>query len=324
MSSRRLLLCLAAVATLATVVLALVGQIGLAVAALSVAIAAMFGWLVLWARRMNGSVGRIEERVARDGAPRSATDAVRADVATLSRQLDQVRVDQGRQADRAYRQTADLASLVQRTPSLTTELGRVTQRLVRHDRPMPELGGWAMTPSTLIWILDLIGTGRVSRILECGSGSSTVWFALALEQRGGQGRVVSLESSPTYAEETRRRLAELDLGERADVLTAELVDLELPGRPPQPWFDASVLPADAVGMDLLFVDGPVGSIAPEARYPALPVLGHRLAADGLVVLDDSARGDEQRIIEQWSSQDVDGRRYEVFRELDRATAFRPV
>jgi predicted O-methyltransferase YrrM len=233
-------------------------------------------------------------------------------------------VDQGRQADRAYRQTADLASLVQRTPSLTTELGRITQRLVRHDRPMPELGGWAMTPSTLIWILDLIGTGRVSRILECGSGSSTVWFALALEQRGGPGRVVSLESSPTYADETRRRLAELGLGERADVRTAELVELELPGRPPQPWFDTSVLPDDAVGMDLLFVDGPVGSIAREARYPALPVLGSRLAPDGLVVLDDSARGDEQRIIEQWQDLDVDGRRYEVFRELDRATAFRPV
>ena len=75
--------------------------------------------------------------MARREAPPTLCEA---DVATLSRQLDQVRVDQGRQADRAYRQTADLASLVQRTPSLTTELGRVTRRLVRHNGDSPS---WA-------------------------------------------------------------------------------------------------------------------------------------------------------------------------------------
>ena len=97
---------------------------------------------------------------------------------------------------RLIRDLYGLRVLVQRTPSATAELDRVYRRLVHHDRPMPELGGWAMTSPTLVWAVDQISSGRVSTILECGSGSSTVWFALALEQRGGPGRIVSLESSP--------------------------------------------------------------------------------------------------------------------------------
>jgi hypothetical protein len=133
-----------------------------------------------------------------------------------------------------------------------------------------------------------------------------------------------LESSPEYADQTRARLDELGLAHRATVLTAPLVDLELPGRAPQKWFDVAVLPDDVADMDLLFVDGPVGDVAPEARYPALPVLAQRLADDAWVVLDDTGRRDERSIVELWSSQAHGGRRFAVIHELDRATAFRGV
>ena len=213
---------------------------------------------------------------------------------------------------------------VQRTPSLTTELGRVYRRLVHHDHPMPELGGWAMTSATLVWAVEQIASGRVSTILECGSGSSTVWFALALEQRGTPGGIVSLESSPEYADETRARLEELGLAHRAQVLTAPLVDLDLPGRATQRWFDPSMLPHEITDVDLLFVDGPVGDTSPQARYPALPVLADRLTDNALVLLDDTNRADETQIIKLWSAQVHGGRRYEVVQQLDRATVLRGV
>jgi predicted O-methyltransferase YrrM len=218
----------------------------------------------------------------------------------------------------------DLSSLVQRTPSATVELGRVYQRLVRHERPMPELGGWAMTSSTLVWVVDQIYSGRVSTIIECGSGSSTVWLALALEQRGADGRIVSLESSAEYAERTRGRLAELGLSHRALVLTAPLVDCNLPNRPTQPWFDLSALPEDLAGVDLLFVDGPLGNTSPQARYPALPVFADRLAADALVLLDDTWRTPERQIVQSWSAESYAGRRFAVTEELDRATVLQAV
>ena len=108
------------------------------------------------------------------------------------------------------------------------------------------------------------------------------------------------------------------------MLTASLVDLDLPGRDPQPWYDLSVLADEIAGFDLLFVDGPVGDTAPQARYPALPALADRLTDDALVLLDDSNRGSEKQVIALWSAETHGGRRYEVVHELDRATVLRGV
>jgi predicted O-methyltransferase YrrM len=209
---------------------------------------------------------------------------------------------------------------VQRTPSVTHELGRVYDRLVDHDRPMPELGDWAISPSTLIWMLDRLSDSSVQTILELGSGSSTIWFATALAKRGGEGRVVALESNADYAESTRTELAKHGLRDRAQVLYAPLVDTAVPGRENQPWFDISVLP-DLPPVDLLFVDGPAGAIANQVRYPAYPLLADRLAPGATVVLDDTGRPAEAAIVKAWKQQSFRGRRLREVRRLDRATAF---
>jgi predicted O-methyltransferase YrrM len=330
--NRRVVLYLVAVAASATVVLALAGRVDLAIAALAVTVVSMFGWLVLWARALNASVARIDAKVDRQGAQNlEQIGELGAGFGSLNSKLDSTKQYVERRADahdvtlgRMRRDVANVHASIQRTPSVTTELSRVYQRLVHHDRPMPEIGGWAMTGATLVWVLDQISRGRVSTILECGSGSSTVWFALALEQRGTPGWIVSLESSSEYADETRGRLEELGLAHRAAVLTAPLVDLDMPGRATQPWFDRSVLSDDVTGVDLLFVDGPVADVAPEARYPALPVLADRLSDDALVLLDDASRPDERHITELWCAEAHGGRRYQVLRRLDRSIVFRTV
>ena len=332
MINRRFVLYVVALATVATVALGLLGRTELAIAALAVATMSSFGWIVLWARALNARLAQIGGEIERQGARNlKQVEEFMTAIESLDAGLSSTRQYVARRADahddklgRLRREVYSVNVSVQRTPSATTELGRVYRRLVRHDHPMPELGGWAMTSATLVWVVDQIASGHVSTILECGSGSSTVWFALALEQRGTAGRIMSLESSAEYADQTRARLAELGLGHRAQVLTAPLIDLDLPGRATQPWFDLSVLPDDITGVDLLFVDGPVGDTSPQARYPALPVLADRLTGNALVLLDDSGRAHEKQIIEQWTAKTHGGRRYEVIHELDRATALRSV
>ena len=209
---------------------------------------------------------------------------------------------------------------VQRTPSVTQELRRAYDRVIDHDRPMPELGDWAMSASTLVWILDRISGSSVRTILECGSGSSTIWFATALAHRGGEGKVIALESSAEYAELTRADLARHGLQDRAVVLHAPLIETVVAERASQPWFDLSVLP-DLPPVDLLFVDAPVGGIARQARYPAYPLLADRLAPGAAVVLDDTGRPDEAAIVKLWKQESFHGRRLAEVRRLDRATAF---
>ena len=58
MSKRRVVLYVIALATTVTLVLALLNRSQLAIAALAIALVAMFGWVVLWARALNARVAR--------------------------------------------------------------------------------------------------------------------------------------------------------------------------------------------------------------------------------------------------------------------------
>lgn len=209
---------------------------------------------------------------------------------------------------------------LERNPGLTVDLARAYDRLVDHHHRMPELGGWALTPSTLLWILDHLESTSPETVLECGSGSSTIWIATALRRLRNDGHVIALESSEEYASLTRDLLNHLDLTAFATVLHAPLVETPLPGRDAQPWFDLSQLVLHGP-VDLLFVDGPVGATAPEARYPAFPLLAKYLAADATVVLDDTTRQDEARIADLWCQEIHHGRRLREVRTIDRSTVF---
>jgi predicted O-methyltransferase YrrM len=310
---RRALLLLAAVSAVAAVGLAVFG-IEAATAALAVSWLCGLAWVVLWARATSTKLSQV---LKHQRASRRGLSQMQIHLSELGRLEQQT----ASQLSVARKDLFKVLIWVQRTPSVTHELGRVYDRLVDHDRPMPELGDWAISPSTLVWILDrLLDDSSVRTILELGSGSSTIWFATALAKRGGEGRVVALESSADYAESTRTELAKHGLGDRAQVLHAPLVDTAIPGRENQPWFDISALP-DLPPVDLLFVDGPVGTIAHQVRYPAYPLLADRLAPGATVVLDDTGRPAEAAIVKAWKQESFGGRRLREVRRLDRATAF---
>lgn len=201
---------------------------------------------------------------------------------------------------------------VEQTPSSTVELYRVYDRLVRGDAPMPDLGGWAATPSSIVWLVDFVARTDATTIVECGSGASTVWLAAALEKRGGDGHVTTLEGSAEYAAQTRAQLERHGLAHRATVIDAPYAPST-----DQPWYDIAGL-ADLAGIDLLFVDGPDGSIAPQARFPAIPMLADRLADGCYVLLDDAERDDETRIVEAWTSDSYAGRTLTVAGQVGRA------
>ena len=251
---RRTLLVMAAVAAAGAIVLA-VFSVQAAIAALAASWLLGLAWVVLWARSVSRKLNQVladahrastrQERLA--GHVRASRRSLRrldAQSGRIAARVAEQRLQQQKTTDRtkvARRELYKVLVWVQRTPSVTHELGRVYERLVRHDRPMPELGDWAMSASTLIWLVDRIANSPVRTIVECGSGSSTIWFATALAQRGGEGKVVALESSAAYAETTRAELARYGLEDRAEVLHAPLVDT--PG--PEPGQPALVRPLRA-------------------------------------------------------------------------------
>jgi hypothetical protein len=141
-----------------------------------------------------------------------------------------------------------------------------------------------------------------NRIVECGSGVSTIALARALRDRGG--RLHSLEHDSGWAAFVVAWLEREGLEGAATVIEAPLRPhpLSLDGAG---WYEAGALERlPEAGVELLLVDGPPagGPGLARSRYPALPVLGDRLAHDAIVVLDDIDRPGEADVLQAWGRE----------------------
>ncbi len=171
---------------------------------------------------------------------------------------------------------------------------------IRPEAPLPALGGWAASPDLLRLLLDLVIRERPQVVLEASSGASTLILAYGLRKLGAGGRVYSLEHDPGHAARTREAIAAAGLTDVATVIDAPLVEHELAGATWR-WYDLGGL-ALTEPASLLVVDGPPGTTQPLARYPALPLLQHRLADTATVVMDDARRPDERAIATRWAAE----------------------
>jgi predicted O-methyltransferase YrrM len=176
--------------------------------------------------------------------------------------------------------------------------GRIVAHPVLNAEAQLTWSEGAMTPAGLAAVCAEVAGRQRRRIVECGSGFSTLVLARLLHTRGG--RLVSLEHDQTWATRVRSQLAAAGLAEIAHVALAPLEPHPL-ARDGLPWYARRALRSLPRRIDLLLVDGPP-AFEPEielSRYPALPALADRLTPDATVVLDDIDRRGEQRILEAW-------------------------
>jgi predicted O-methyltransferase YrrM len=156
---------------------------------------------------------------------------------------------------------------------------------------------FSASPRTVLALVaEVLSIGKDLKIVECGSGASTVWLAAAC-RHVSQGSVLALEHDKEYARETRQALERCDLSDYAEVRHAPLRRVTLRGTTFR-WYD----PSGYVGVeriDVLFVNGPPNNTGRIARYPALPLLAPLLSEDALVVMDDASRSDEAQIVNEW-------------------------
>lgn len=170
--------------------------------------------------------------------------------------------------------------------------------LVPLQAATPELGGWAASPDIVLWLVDEMLASRPEVVLECGSGTSTLWFALVARHFGLPTRIVALEHDEHFARATSEHLRRHGLSEYAEVRWAPLHPIDVPEGHDGWWYDSTAL-KDLEEIGLVFVDGPPGTTGPDARLPAVPALVSRLAPRCTVVLDDTNRPDEAGIGERW-------------------------
>lgn len=162
---------------------------------------------------------------------------------------------------------------------------------------LPATRGWAASPDLLVVLVDLVITERPSLVVECGSGASTLWLALAMRRFGIDGQIIALDHDPVFGGKTRDLLTRHDLRDLAEVRNAPLESVSLDGQT-YSWYARRAW-QDLTGIDLLFVDGPPVTTAHQARYPALPLLSGSLSPVTTAVLDDLVVPDMQEVLRRW-------------------------
>jgi predicted O-methyltransferase YrrM len=162
---------------------------------------------------------------------------------------------------------------------------------------LPATRGWAASPDLLVVLVDLVISERPSLVVECGSGASTLWLALAMRRFGIDGRIIALDHDPVFGGKTRDLLARHDVRDLAEVRDAPLESFSLDGET-YSWYARRAW-EDLTGIDLLFVDGPPATTGHQARYPALPLLGGALSPAATAVLDDLVVPDMQKVLRRW-------------------------
>jgi len=266
------------------------------------------GQIAQWVRAAAGSTRRLEYAHARaadtQGQQRRRLDEVHNRLGRTERDLT-------KRLDTVTEQVTRLSEHVSHQPA---EIGRQTrqivddqvallqahsqlQRLVPMSQAMPRPGTWAASEDLLLYLVGHVLREKPALIVDLGSGQSSVWMAAALRQSGSNGRVVAIDHDVKYAEQTRELAAAHGLSRWLDVRVAPLQETQIEGQT-YTWYDRSLM-TDLPNIGLLSVDGPPGQGGKNARWPAFPLLQAQMATDGVVVMDDMVRNDEQVIVADW-------------------------
>jgi len=171
-------------------------------------------------------------------------------------------------------------------------------------RPLLDEGGYlpwstgSMRPAGLVVVCNEIVHGRRTRIVECGSGVSTVVLGRLLRHgAGGGASVVSLEHDERWA----TLITDLLQRESLDKFV-RVVHAPLEGDPP--WYARSTMAEMPDEIDLLVVDGPPAYDPGHGhrRAPALAAFDARLTETATVVLDDINRPGEREVLARWEAE----------------------
>jgi predicted O-methyltransferase YrrM len=270
------------------------------------AVSALVGLLVLVVlARQEMVAARTARQMARLTRRTTAVNAAmrdtRALVATSSRQLNQVAhgvqdLANGSGVRESLRGSRPLDVRLRREYEQVQATLNLFGR-VRVEGVVPPMRGWAASPDVLNVLVDELLARRPRLVVECGSGVSTLWLALAIRQYQIPCRVVSLDHDPEFLAATASTLERHGVADLVELRLAPLVRTRLDGHDTV-WYDEAAL-ADLSDVGLVFVDGPPESSGSLARFPALPLIHPHLADDAVVLLDDAARADEQAAVARW-------------------------
>ncbi len=191
------------------------------------------------------------------------------------------------------------------TDDFNFSTSNINDEKIRKALSSVKLTRWSLDVDSINWLIKFVGLKKHDRVLEFGSGTSSILFANIC---GGNGEehnpvIVSLEQDKDYAEQSRDMIKadgfednvtviHCPLGEREHEL-GEITGYNVTDKTfselPQGWKS-----------DILFVDGPATD--GWGRLPAIADCADYLSDECILIMDDALRDDELKIVSYLAEQ----------------------
>lgn len=170
-------------------------------------------------------------------------------------------------------------------------------------RPLLPITGSALRPHCLLHIFNDILINRRQRIIEFGTGISTLLLGRLIRQNGLNASVLSIDHDEHWVNAAAELLQAEELSEIVTTVWAPLVEFEL-ALDRNRWYDPEVV-TDAAGkrpFDMVLIDGPPAwqPGSGKSRFPALPFALERLNRRASIYLDDANRPGERSVMREWT------------------------
>jgi predicted O-methyltransferase YrrM len=152
------------------------------------------------------------------------------------------------------------------------------------------------------YLINLIFLEKPLNIIELGSGLSTLLILKAAEKIGYTPNFISFDSDEYFLSETKNRLdSESILESSVKLIFSPIVDIDLFDKRYK-WYSIHGNNINLDKLDLIVIDGPVGTLCKNSRYPALHFFKKYIKKGTIVILDDANRLDEKEIVELWRKE----------------------
>ena len=168
--------------------------------------------------------------------------------------------------------------------------------IINFRYPLPQMRGWPVSPDFANLILQTVLSEKPLKIVEVGSGISSILIGYVLEKLG-KGKLITLDHDEKFQKKTLSDLENHNLTSYVQVEYAPLVEYNIQGQK-WLWYDVKHIKG-LQDIDILIVDGPPAQTQNHARYPAFPLMKAKLASHYLILTDDGNRDEERFVIDKW-------------------------
>lgn len=178
-------------------------------------------------------------------------------------------------------------------------LGLMAPLLCGH--PYLAFSASSLRPFCLNHILNDIIVNNRTRIIEFGSGISTMMIGRLIKKNKLNVSLVSIDHDEQWVKKLRADFKREEIA-NVTLIHAPLTKCHLALNENE-WYDLDKVDVATTegSFDLVIIDGPPAWESPRqlARYPALPFIFDNLSKDSAIYLDDANRNGEQIILRTW-------------------------